>query len=273
MKKFNILRGLLAGLVGLALLVPAAEADAAGKGKAKPKVSTEAPAALETKLKVTPKGLKFGMKLKDVLKVYNNVIEADFKPRWKQVEPGIQMERLKNEIQTAKDNFRLSYQDFDGKPASLDGSPLRGEYTHNNKEGFMRISRKGKVRRLFFIRGKLLDEYKLGSQSKFGIDFKQAVTTIQKRLGKEVEGRPLKADEEKGRVNEEVDFSDGKVHLRLVNLGQGKLGIAYVDLDTEGRLSSLRKDKGEKQDDVDDSVKAVLRAPSPSAGPPEKKKK
>ena len=260
MKKFSILRGLFAAFVALSVLAPAG-ADAAGK-KGKAKVSAEAPASLETKLKITPKGLKFGMKEKTVVRTYDRVIEGDFKPRWKDVEPGIQMDRLKNEIQMAKDQFRMSYQAFDGKPTSLDGGALRGEFTHNNGEGFMKIKRKGKERYLFFIKGKLwklLDMYKLGANSKFGPDFKQAVTTIQKRFGEDVQGRPLAANPEKGQVNNEVDFTDGRIDLRLIDLGQGKLGIAYVDTNTESRLESLRKNKGEKQEDVDDSVKSVLR--------------
>lgn len=274
MKNSRVLRTLAAIGLSLAVLAPFGDLDAApkgGKGAKKPAATT--PATVETKITLKPKGLSFGLSPGGVTKVYNRAIDADFKPRWKEVEPGVQMDRLRDEIDMAKQDFRLSYQEFDGKPTSLDATPMRSEYTHENDEAFMKSTRDGKERYLFFIGKKLwkvLDVYPLGEGAKWGLNFKEAVAKLKTRMG-DVQGRALAADPDKGRPANEVDYTDGKIHMRAIELGEKELGVAYVDMETEGRIASMRKAKREKREDVSASVKSVLRSPSSDAPVPKPK--
>jgi hypothetical protein len=256
MRKHGLLVKLFALAIGLALVMPSSDAEAR---RPKKKQSAAEPAALESPLTIRPKGLKFRMKRKGVLGVYGRIIEGDFSKKLKRASPGIQMQRLQHEITVKKQEFRLSYQEFDGKPTGLDTTPMRNEYSHLNREGYMEIQRRRKHRYLFFIKGKFwkqIDVYKLGSKSKFGTNFDEAIKGLEKKLG--VKGRRQAADPDNGRESEEVDFSDGMTHLRLLNWGK-KLAIVYVDKKTESNLGNLRKKKAGKGGNVDDSVKAIER--------------
>jgi hypothetical protein len=258
MSKHGLLGKLLAISVGLLVLGASADADARKWAKKKAAPAAE-PAALEKAPKLKPSRLKFGMSEKAVIKAYGKIIERQYKKRMQDAEPGIAMQRVQHKIGQAKQAFALSLIEFDDKPTSLDATPLGGEFSHMNGETALTHKRKGRKRYMFFIQNrmwKVVDVYKLGSKSKWGVDFKQAVAAIEKKLG--VPGRKLAADEKQKRAFEEVDWADSKTHLRLINMGK-RLGIAYVDKDTEGNLANLRTHKPEKKPDIDPSVKAIIR--------------
>ncbi len=194
--------------------------------------------------KLRPKGLKFGMTTEQVAKIYEKVIDQDYLPKWEDVEPGVQMQRLEREIEEKKMELRRDQIDFDGTPTGLEGTALQNEYTHNNKEALMRIPRKKKVRHFFFIQGgvwKVIDVYELGAKSRWGVDFNSAVEKLTKTL-KGPEGMRLPADPSIGRF-EEVVWMDGKTLLRLINMGQSKFAIGYVNQKTAENISKLRKNK------------------------------
>jgi hypothetical protein len=173
------------------------------------------------------------------------------------------MTRLRETIDRKKDEFRRSYVEFDGKPASLDDSIYKREYGHQNGEGMMRITRAGKDQMLFFMKNKglwkVIDVYKLGEASKWGIDYAQATEKLGKRLG--APGRKLAADPEKMREADEADWADENTHLRAIKVSAKKLGLGYVDLSVETNLQSLRpaRKKAPEDDGVDPAVKAVMR--------------
>jgi hypothetical protein len=269
MRKLALRSTLLAAAVGLAA-VTTADAQAkppakAAAAKAAPaKAGTKNPSDLKRPLKLNPTGLKFGMSQKEVVRLYNAVIENDYKKRLKEASPGVEMDRLRHTVNRKKDEFRLSYVEFDSRPAGLDDSPFRAEYAKENNEGYMRIARAGKERLLFFMKGRLwkvIDSYKLGETSKWGADYAQASDRLGKRLG--VPGRKLAAAPEKGVMSEEHDWQDNQLHFRAINAGDGAerkvLALAYVDKGTEGRLASLRPAKKQKEEELDPAVKAVMR--------------
>ncbi len=259
---------------GIAVSPAIVDAKPGDKDKKAQKEEKATPGVLKVAPALNPPGLAFGMSPKKVYEVYDKAIEQDFLPRYKEVEPGIQMQRLDYEKKQYKDTFRLSYVTFDSPPSSLDGTKLVTEFTYGNDEGMMRLKRKGKNRYLFFIKSKLwniVDVYALKEGGKFGPDFKTAVETIEKRL--KVPGKAVAADADKGVPYDMVQWDDGKMWLRLMNWGNN-LAISYADLDTVKRLGDLRKKSEGDKEDMDPSVKSVLRTPKDTSGQePDKKKK
>lgn len=258
MSKHGLLGKLLAVSVGLLVVATATDADARKWGKKKAAPAAE-PAVLEKAPRVKPSRIKFGKSEKQVIKAYDKIIARRFKKRRQEASPGKDMEHVETAMRAAKEAFAGSLIEFDDKPSPLDSGSLAGEFSRMNEETALVASRRGRTRHLFFIRHqlwKVVDGYKLGPKSKWGVDFKQAVETIEKKLG--VKGRKLAADPKKGRNFEEVDWADSKIHLRLINWGK-RLGIAYVDKSTEGNLKNLRTHKPKDKEELDPTVKAVIR--------------
>lgn len=270
MRQMNKLGGvakvLLLG-VGLALVAPApASVEARPKQVKKEKRSDKdeqnsnaAPAELPKAPRLKPKGLRYGMSPKQVARIYDRAIDEDYSARRREVQPGVEMERLQYEIEQRKLEFRQSLEAFDGKPNRLDATPFVGEFSNNNGEASMRITRRGRTRHLFFIQNKLwktIDVYALEDGGKWGADFATAIKGIQKIL--KVEGRVLPVDEEAKRKYPEVDWADFRTHLRVMNWGK-QLAIGYVDRRIEAKLVTLRRNKPKKDSDVDAETKKVLR--------------
>jgi hypothetical protein len=262
MKQNGLLGMLLALFVGLTVFVPATPVDAKPPAKKKEKALAEPPAIEAAPvLKPTKPKLKYGMTTKEVSKVYDKVIDADYLQALKDAEPGVQEERIKNEIKEKKRIFRQSYIELDHSPSSLDGGPFEGEFAYANDEGFMKINRKGKVRYFFFWKKRLIkviDFAKIGEGTKWGADFDSATTKMEEGLG--TAGRKLKADENAGRLHDEVDWVDPAHHFRLVSWTKRKIAFVWIDKSKEAPLAEARaKAKEKKEEELDPSVKDVLR--------------
>ena len=274
MKNHGLFGMLLAICVGLGGLTTTSSVDAQPSKKEAKKEDEAKPGTLERVPALRPKGLKFRQSPKQVYQVYDKAIEKDYVKKYKQVEPGIQMQRLDYEKSQVKQAFRLSYLSLDNRPSSLDGTNLTTEFTYGNDEGVMDIRRKGKHRYLFFIKKQLwnvVDVYKLGGKSKWGADYDSAVKRLEKILG--VEGKAIEADPDNGQPYEMVQWTDGKLWLRAMNWGK-KFAISYVDMGMLKKLTALRKKNAEKEKDaIDPSVKSVLRTPKDASGKKDDKKK
>jgi hypothetical protein len=257
MKKIALFGAAIALAVGVAATLPNdAEAKPAQK-----KAAPTAPAKLEKVPVHKPTLFKFGLSQAKVADVYDKVIDQDYLKRFQDAEPGIQMDRLEHEVRLKKEAFRRSFSALDAPPSGLDSTPFVGEFTYYNDEGFMRITRAGVPRTIFFIKDKAwktIDVHKLGSSSKWGSDFEDAVKKIERRLG--VEGRKTAGNPETGQ-KPEVDWTDGSLRFRLIDWGKDQLAISYVDVATESRLEELRTNKGPAQSDLDPEVKDALRTP------------
>jgi len=243
---------ILVAATSTALVAPPVLRDADAKTKKKDaeedeEIDPAKPSPVKRAPKFKPKGLDWRMGHKKVYQVYAKVIDRDYVRRYEEVEPGVQTERLENEIRAKKHAFRMSHLEFKTPPTALDGTAFQGEYTYGNDEAMMRIKRKGKERTLFFIKDKMwktIDVYPLGKDSKWGETFEDAAARVEKILKKK--GRRLYADEEEKDVRE-VDWADGKVHLRVIDFGEDEVAIAFVDMKTEAKLDSLRKSEDEKK--------------------------
>jgi hypothetical protein len=262
MKQNGLVAMLLALLVGLTVFVPTGRVDAKPKKKEKAAAAEPAPIEAAPALKPNKKPkLKYGMTTKEVAKVYDKVIDQDYHKALKEAEPGIQEERVKNEIKEKKRVFRQSYIELDHSPSSLDGGPFEGEFGYGNEEGFMKINRKGKWRYFFFWKKRLykvIDFAKLGQSTKWGETFDTAVAKMEEGIG--TAGRKLKADENAGRIHDEVDWADPTHHFRLVSWTTRKIAFIWVDKSKEAGIAEGRaKAKEKKEEEIDPSVKDALR--------------
>jgi hypothetical protein len=257
MKKLGLFGAAIALTLGVFATAPG---DVDAKPAAKQAAPSE-PAKLEKAPKLKPTLFKFGMGHKKVLAVYDKVIDQDYLKKFEKVEPGIQMERLQHEIRSKKEAVLRSYTPLDAPPSSLDSTPFVGEFTYYNDEAFLRVTRVGRTRTIFFIKDKAwktIDVHKLGSSSAWGENFEAAVEKVEKKLG--VKARRIAANPETGQ-RAEADWADDTVHFRMIDWAEGQLGIAYVDKATEARLPELRKNTGPEKGDIDQEVKDVLRQP------------
>jgi hypothetical protein len=267
--------GIWATIFALGFGVAAISGDVAakpGEKKGTDAKTTAQAGVLENVPKWDPAEIKLGsMTQKELIKLYNKVIDADYLKRFQEAEPGIQMDRLKTEVDQKKEDFKTSYVAFDEPPSSYDGTNFTAEFTYGNSEGAMKIQRKDRWRHYFFIKNKvwkIIELVPVGEGSSWGADFPAAVKKIEEKLG--VPGKKVAADPAKGIPFEEVEWADGSTRFRLINYDK-KMGMSWVDKGTESRLNELRTTKAQKKEEIDKSVSDVLRTPSDQA-PPKKEK-
>jgi hypothetical protein len=272
MKAKRLLGTILAG--GLGLLAVTSSGDAFA-GKKKP-AEAAPPAVMTTPttkkpITILPAELKFGMNRKQVSDVVDGVLDADYKPLFQKVSPGVKMKALDAQLAEEKNTFRRSRIDFGKLPTGVDASPRKGEYTYLNKEFMMTLERNGHpTRYFFFIQDKLwkiIDEYKLTEGSTLGATFQEAVVKLATKVYG-VPGRVQEADYAKGRNALEVDWKDAAVHVRVIQRGDAALAIAYEDNATLANLESLRPNKPVVDSGIDPAVAAAVRGGDAPAGPP-----
>lgn len=251
--------------------VIAAEAPKPAKGAPKGAPAADPNPPTVQQISISPKELMWRIDEKRVGDIYAKVIDNDFKPKYAKVQPGPDSIALDAEVQQQKDVFRRSLLDFGSIPTGIDASPLKGEYTYNNGETMMRITRKGKTRDFFFIQHKLwkiVDEMPLGAGAEWGENFAAAVVKISGSYG--VPGRICEPDYEHNRARREVDWRDGNTQVRAVEWDDKTFALIFVDLGTVGQLANWRANKATTTGGVDPSVQDVMHTPS-SQRPPEKK--
>lgn len=227
--------------------------------KAAAKKAPTAPTQLDSKIALTPKGLRFGMKLEEVAKLYDRVFEAEFVPLYKATQPGPRMNELDAELQDKKQFVRRNRLDFNNLPMGLDKTPLAGEYTYNNKESATKVTRRdGGERYMFFINDRLwkvYDEHAVGEKSKFGKDFADVVEKFTKKLGGK-KPRMLQADPDAKRYFDQADWADKDTVVRLVDRGNVVV-VVYLDRNTDENIAKYRTNKGEAPEKLDRDVADV----------------
>ncbi|MFO0547517.1 MAG: hypothetical protein U0271_03960 [Polyangiaceae bacterium] len=259
--------------LGLGLFVAGGSSVYAGeKGGAKkpdkPAATSDAPAT-QKPITVQPKDLAWGIDKKKLGAIYDKVIEKDYAARYKRTQPGPSLDALDAEVNEKKNEFRRNIVDFNDVATGWDSTPLRSEYTYNNKESMMWIDRAGKTRYFFFINDKLwkvIDAIKLGEKSLWGKTFEDALGPFKKTYG--VDGRSRAADVAQGRPFPEFDWKDSTTQVRAVDWGNDQFAIAFQESATVSQLASLRKNKDTTQvSGVDAKVKDVGRGPDPDPTP------
>lgn len=238
--------------------------------KGAPKGDPNPPTVQGQGISISPKEIMWRIDEKRVGDIYAKVLDNDFKPKYAKVQPGPESIALDAELQQQKDVFRRSLLEFGSIPTGIDAGPLKGEYTYNNGETMMRITRKGKVRDFFFIQHKLwkiVDEMPLGPGAEWGENFAAAVVKISGVYG--VPGRICEPDYEANRPRREVDWRDENTQVRAIEWDDKTFALVFVDLGTVGMLAQWRQGKGITVGGVDPSVQDVMHTPAP---PPVKEK-
>lgn len=255
---------------------PAHPEASARLAKAAPKAGKSAPppTTVDKKVKLSPDGLRFGMTLEELAKLYEKVFDDEFVPLYQHVEPGPRMNELDSELADRKQLIVRNKLEFGTLPSGLDDTPLGSEYTYNNGESMTQIKLRSGIQRYFFFFGnrlwKVIDIHKLGKKSKLGADYDSAVEGLTKQFGKPP--RVLKADPQGGRKVDQVDWQDKETILRALDHGESVAAIAYIDRKVEEGIDKYRSNKGGAHDEVDRSVSDVTRIGGPKEEPRGKKK-
>ena len=262
--------------LGLGLAAASASSDALAadkKGKndkaAAPATPGEAATAKKT-ISYDLTGITWGQSVKQVTEAVEKMLDEDYKPLYAKVSPGVKMTQLDRALAEEKSAFARSIIKFDKIPVALDSGPLKGEYTYNNKEAKMELTRKGLTYHFFFIGDKLwkiLVERKLGEKEAAGKDYADAVAKVAKDLG--AAGRVQAADAAKGLNFQEIDWKDANTHLRIVDRGSSLVVFGYESTTILASLPSLRVNKPAPVNEIDPAVAAVTRK-DPDPGPPVK---
>ena len=272
MKATRFLGVLLAAGIGIycASVVTDAEAAPPPKKEAAPSVAPFPPMTTRP-ITLSFPGIVFGMPPEKVASAIDGIIDNDYKAKYKDVSPGVNMRALDAEVAEAKSQFRRSRIDFGKLPTGVDASPLRGEYSYNNQETMMTLARNGENIEFFFIQNrlwKMIGEHHLAESSSYGKDFQTAVTKFASLYG--VAGRLLQPDNT-SRFAVEVDWKDAANHLRIIQRSDTLIGVALEDIGTWQALPSLRPNKPTADNGIDPSVAAAMRKEEAPPGPPEKK--
>jgi hypothetical protein len=252
--------------VGLTLAAVAQATDVQAKPPKKEEAPVDPPVTKKA-ISLSLSGLSWGQSPKQVADQIDRLLDEDYRPLYKEVQPGIKMKELDGQIAEDKSAFRRSRIDFGKLPTGLDSTALRNEYTYNNKEALYSLSRKGDLTYFFFIQErlwKIIEEKKLSDTHPLGKTYQDAVVKMSTNFG--VPGRVTATGSTSGAV--EVDWKDATTHLRAIQRGEAAVGMAYEDNSTVANLSSLRPNKPVADNGIDPDVAAIMRGPSADPGPP-----
>jgi hypothetical protein len=264
------LGALLAAGIGITMASVVTDVQAAPPKKAAVPSVAPFPPMTSRPITLSFPGIGFGMPPEKVASAIDAMIDADYKPKYKEVQPGVNMRMLDAEVGELKAQFRRSRIDFGKLPTGLDSSPLRGEYSYNNQESMMTLSRNGENIEFFFIQNrlwKMIGEHHLSDASAYGKDFQSSVAKFAGLYG--VPGRVLQPDGTT-RFAVEVDWKDAANHLRMIQRSDTWIGVALEDIGTWQSLPSLRPNKPVVDSGIDPSVAGILRKDEAPPGPPEK---
>ncbi len=264
--------GVVALGLGLATIGVSADALALQNkktAKAAAPAAPNEPATAKKDISFDLAGVTWGQSVKLAIAAVEKILDEDYKPLYAKVSPGVKMKQLDSALAEEKSAFARSRIDFGKIPVALDSGPLAGEYTYNNKESKLELTRKGVTVHFFFIQDKLwklIFERKVGEKEATGKDFADAASKVSKDLG--IAGRVRAADSAKGQNYQEIDWKDAKTHLRLIERGGNIVAFGYEDNATLGNLASMRTAKVVDTNTIDPAVAAITRKDDAPPAPP-----
>lgn len=271
MKANKIWGALLATMFGLAAMSATTDAVAEKKKKAEAVAAPTGPAQAVKPIQIPPTtiNLRWGLSIKETAKVIDGMLDAEYKPIYQKTQPGIKMKELDLRLAEEKSEFRRSQINFGALPVALDSTPLKGEYSYNNKESMLTLSRKGQKRLFFFIQDrlwKIIDEVELSEKSAYGKNFQDAAVKLTALYG--AVGRVIPPNPDKQIYVTTVDWQDATTHVRLIERHETAAAIAYEDNATLGNIDNLRANKPVVEDDIPAEIRALKQQESAPPGPP-----
>jgi len=267
LKRILATAGLGLGLLGAALLTsPTQPAYAKAKSKSK---AANAAVDLKRSITLTPEGLRWGISLAMVSKVYENYFDNLYVPLYKKADPGPQTNMLDAELAEKKDLIRRHRLEFGTTPTGLDQTPLKDEYSYNNGESISKITLAGGTVRYYFFFSdrlwKVYDEYKLGPGSKLGSNWEGAIDTLSEMFG--AKPAMLEPDPAHGRAFQEGLWLADDTYIRVIDRSyQDIVAIAWCEKSVQDNLASRRPNKLPNATAMDRSVRDVTR-PDPNIKP------
>jgi len=243
------------------------------QGKDKPAEKAGAPGVLDKAIGVSPKGLRWGLTLEGLAKLYDKVFEEEYLPLLRKAQPGNETLALEDEQKIKQGILRRGRVEFGDIPTGVDQSPLKGEYSYRNAESMATLRlRSGTERHFFFFSDKLwkvYDEHKLTKGGPLGENFEEATKILAKRYG--VAGKLVPADFDKGQPYDEVQWRDPEKLIRAIDRGN-VLGMVYADRSVQENLAQYRKNKAQDLHEMDKDVAAATAHPPTYAGKPDSDK-
>ncbi len=247
--------------------VPAAHAE---KGADKPAKGGGGPGAVSKKIALAPDGLKFGMGLEAIAKLYDKSFEGDYLPLYKKAAPGPESEALDAELKQKKSEVRRSKIDFGNTPTGVDQTSLKGEYSYANGETMARLTlRSGTERYFFFFNDRLwkvYDEHKLKKGTPLGDNYAGAVKVLQGKYG--AAPKKVPANPDKGQNFDEAVWTTPDMVIRAIDR-DSIIAVVYADRDVQEDLPKRRRNKPKNESAMDPDVAAALKKSEP---PPSEKK-
>jgi len=243
------------------------------QGKDKPAEKAGAPGVLDKAIGISPKGLRWGLTLEGLAKLYDKVFEEEYLPLLRKAQPGNETLALEDEQKIKQGILRRGRIEFGDIPTGVDQSPLKGEYSYRNAESMATLRlRSGTERHFFFFSDKLwkvYDEHKLTKGGPLGENFEEATKILAKRYG--VAGKLVPADFDKGQPYDEVQWRDPEKLIRAIDRGN-VLGMVYADRSVQENLAQYRKNKAQDLHEMDKDVAAATAHPPTYAGKPDSDK-
>jgi hypothetical protein len=272
--RFAAVSALFATSVGLVL----AEEPAYAKDnppKAKP---AGGPGTIAKSVQLAPEGLKWGLTLEGLSKLYDQSIEKEMLPALKKAQPGPDLDAVNEELRARKGVLRRSKVEFGNTPTGVDYTPLKGEYSYKNGESMASLTLRSGTQRYFFFFNdslwKIYDEHKLKEGGPLGANFEDAVKALTKRFG--TAPKRTNADPKKGPAMNEAEWRDPDKVIRAVDRGD-ILAMIYAERRIYDSVASYRKNKAEDVRTLDAEVMSVTKKaeppPDPKAKDKDKKKK
>lgn len=217
-------------------------------------------------LGLSPRGLKFGMSLSEISRLYEDVLKKRYLKLYKKVQPGSPKERaLDIDLKDKKKHIRRNLIKFGNTPMGTDYGPLSQEYSYKNGESMTWCDfGDGKKRNFFFFNDRLwkvYDEYKLKGGGTMGATFNAAVKKLTGKLG----SPPimLKANAKKGIRFDQAQWANKEMYVRALDRSnQRVVAIRYEDRDIQDNLAKHRPNKMVDAHKMDEGVKRVLRQSS-----------
>lgn len=245
------------GLMGAASGVT--DAYAAGGAAAK---GPKPPPVVKEPIRLTPEGLHFGMASNELVDFYNKVLDQDYVAIYKVTPVGPKMKQVDAALADQKSAFPRSEVPFNNLPTGIDNTPLRGEYSYNNNEMMMSMTRQGVTRYFFFSSKrlwKIYDAVPLKADSELGATYKDAIAALTKRFN--VAGRVLAEDPAQGRNTTEVDWADTSTHVRAIDRSsENILALVFEERGTAERMAAYRAAHKENQGAIDPTIAAATSA-------------
>jgi len=246
---------------------PVAHAEKAEK----PAKGGGGPGSVAKKIALSPEGLKFGMGLEAIAKLYDKTFDEEYLPLYKKAAPGPETEALDAEIKQKKMEVRRSKVDFGNTPTGVDQTSLKGEYSYANGESMARLTLRSGTERFFFFFNdrlwKVYDEHKLKKGTPLGDNYAGAVKVLQGKYG--AAPKKVPANPEKGQNFDESVWTTPDMVIRALDR-DSIMAVVYADRDTQEDLPHRRKNHMKNETEMDKDVAGALKKSDPPPGPPPK---